>query len=204
VQAVPKTSTGGAKALFFIGLILVLVSTAGGIGGIIMTKSGWDSASQLSQIEADIDTQAMQTIMPGVPSTAQLQADTTYALWLGDVQSNNVRTPVVTGPDGPVTVSSQNYTIGEAKLYGWTFKTRAAGTYEISTSSDSGPVELMPNTAMDQLMSGVTGAFTAIGGVALIGVTLVLGFIGLCLWIPGWIWWASRAKKKRLVAAGRA
>ncbi|MCL2467205.1 MAG: hypothetical protein FWF02_06540 [Micrococcales bacterium] len=202
----PKTSTGGPKVMFLIGLVIVVLSTAGGIAGIFMAKSGVDSLTQLANLNTDVDVASVRTIDAGVPTTVELGANTAYVMWIGDdtYSASAGSAPSVTGPDGPVTVDRKSYTPFGVTVYGWTFQTGPAGSYEITTSSTSPSAQLLPDGALETLIDGMDAwnGLGAIGlGATIIVVTVGLGAIGLGLFIGGWGWWASRAKKKRRLAA---
>ncbi len=189
----PKTSTGAAKVLTFTGIAGLILGAVGVVVGILFM------VQPIKAITDGSGDGVIGRVGSGETITVDLSANKSYAVWI--VSSTDGGTysgdPIVTDPDGDqISVSSTTSSRsgsagGTSATSGWTFTSKAAGTYEISAPHlSSGDLVL---TSEDLIIKVGIGAIMLIIGIG-------IGVVGFGLTLGGAIWWGSRKKKARALA----
>ncbi|MCL2092396.1 MAG: hypothetical protein FWH11_14545 [Micrococcales bacterium] len=198
----PSTSTTGPKVLTFIGIALLVLLTGLGVGGGALFVSG---LSSIAEINSEVDTEAITTVLPGQTATVDLSADTKYTLWRGTVADQGISgsEPAVTDPRGrSVTVTTATYTSSsrDEVFESWRFTTQEAGTHQISAAADGPALQLLPDNVVERLVDGAIGVVQVSGGFGMVLAAIVVAPIGLGLLIGGAVWWSVRSKNARRAA----
>ena len=179
-SSAPAQRKGGG--LIITGIVLLVLALIGFIAGIAVIASGAGSSitDSLTAPEDSVPGTITRTLSPG-----------TYVVYEASGTSKTSRVTTlspsdvtVTGPDGAAVsvgtpVGDETITRGVQQFTGIAaFEVRTAGSYVVEVSAPA------PTTVI--LAPGILSTFTsAAGGVALIGLAVLVGLIGLVLLIVG-------------------
>ena len=173
-----STSTKGAKILTFMGIGLLVLMLAAGVGGGFLFASGVSQAQEEEYVD--------EVVLPGETATVRLAAGTSYTLRSVRSYRSTVDWPTVTDPAGiPVKVR----TVSSSSTSGWRFRSSTAGSYQIAASPYGSPLELS--------RTDPPGIASTVGGVFTLMTATFLGLIAVGMIIGGGIWWSARAKNAR-------
>ncbi len=206
-----KTSTTGPKILTAVG-VLMLIATIAVVVVVVQLFLSVLPTGIVSDHGAPGPEAAGGTQVPGT-ATLHLEANTTYVVYLAQPSSSpsvelSDQVEVITPSGqaaGPTPVPGSSITVNAVSARSiFAFLSGPAGEYTITApplvDPDAAPWATVVVAPGDDLPSFFGGLFGTISGVFL---AIGLGVVGLIVTTIGAIWWYTRRKDQRRVAAGQ-